>query len=592
MLTFPFSHFPGLFAVMWWFLLSAQLAAPRQLDSLAALEAARSAQADFEQFRIERLPWFRGGSHGGRCDEVIGRFCYWDDEDESWQPAPEAQAIQSARLRLVRTLDSLHALVPADPWITGQRVRYLIESGELSDALAAARACRSAAWWCDALTGYALHAARDYAAADSVFAQALAAMPPDQRCGWTDLSLVLDGLRGRYRKLSCAQRAALDRRIWWLADPLYLVPGNERRTEHFSRRVIHALQDQARSAYGVRWGPDLEELLLRYGWPIAWERELPGPTAMGRWQIISHNQRHAREFLPPTRFVEAPNTILPGDWNLDPDRPVSGYAPPYALEFHDLPHQVAVFRRGDSIVVVAGYDVRASTGERGRAQASAGEPERQRKVAKVEAALVLAQDENAEPTVVRGIGHQPEGVMTAIAPATSALLSLETLDTADSVHAARVRYWLAVPPAGEGVALSDPLLLRVAPDDSLHPTLADVIPLVRPVAQARRGERVGVFWETYGLPSAQPFRVTLTVTQVGRSWLRQAAEWAGLAKRDPRYVSLSWEEPPRPGERVYPRAIAISLPDASPGDYLLEIAVAVPGARVARASREISIRRE
>lgn len=180
--------------------------------------------------------------------------------------------------------------------------------------------------------------------------------------------------------------------------------------------------------------------------------------------------------------------------------------------------------------------------------------------------------------------------MTAIAPATSALLSLETLDTADSVHAARARYWLAVEPLTGDVALSDPLILRAAPGDSLHPSLADVILLARPVAQVRRGERVGVFWETYGLErSSAPFRVTLTVTRRGRSWARKAAEWAGLVGRDTRYVSLSWEEPPRPGAPVYPRALAISLPDASPGIYLLEIAVAVPGRPTARAEREVLI---
>jgi hypothetical protein len=168
-------------------------------------------------------------------------------------------------------------------------------------------------------------------------------------------------------------------------------------------------------------------------------------------------------------------------------------------------------------------------------------------------------------------------------------LSLETLDTADSVHAARARYWLPVAPLGDGVAISDPLLLRATRGDSVHPSLADVLPLARPVAQARRGERVPVFWETYGLQRfPQSFRVTLTVTQGEQSWLRRAAEWAGLAKHDPRYVAVSWEEPPS-NLAVTPRAISIAMPEASPGVYRLEISLAVPGAAVARAEREITI---
>jgi len=130
----------------------------------------------------------------------------------------------------------------------------------------------------------------------------------------------------------------------------------------------------------------------------------------------------------------------------------------------------------------------------------------------------------------------------------------------------------------------------VSREDSLPQSLPDALPLVRPATRARRGERVGVFWETYGLEhSAAPFRVTLAVTRRGRSWIRKAAEWAGLVGRDTRYVSLSWEEPARPGTPIYPRALAISLPEASPGVYLLELAVAVPGKPVARSEREIVI---
>src|SRR5574341_537367 len=550
---------------MWWLALSIQAVAPTQPDSLEVLRTARQAQARFEDVRLRHLPWSRGDSPAHRCDEVVGGFCFWHDEDDSWRPEPEAPPIETARLQLTQTLQRLQALSPRDPWISGQLVRYLIEAHRLPEAMAAARACRSEAWWCMVLSGYALHAAGKYPSADSAFNAGLAAMPEEQRCRWTDLSDLLDGLRGRYRKLSCAQRAALNRRIWWLADPLYLVTGNERRTEHLARRVISELQDGARSGYLVRWGSDLDELVLRFGWPIAWER-VAGTTSAPATRTIAHNEREARDFLPPARFVEAPNTIHPDDWELDPDRPVTGFAPPYATTFHGLPHQVAVFRRGDSMVVVAGYDVRGVRRQHGHARPTVDERRQDRQVTRVEAALVLARDEHADPVLARGVGRGPEGVMTAIAPADSGLLSLETLDTADSVHASRARYWLPIAPILGHVTVSDPLILRSVPDDSLHPSLADVIPLVRPVARARRGERISVFWETYGVDGAtHPFRVTLTLARVSRSWLRKAAEWAGLAERDSRYVSLSWEETPLPGAAAHPRVLAISLPDASPG---------------------------
>lgn len=579
---------------MLWLALAAQISVATRPDSVAVLRAARSAQARFETFRIDHLPRSGDASSSGPCDERIGRFCFRfgdDGDDDEWIPPREPPAIAVERGRLVATLDSLHGAAPGDPWIAGQLVRYLVESAKPAEAATVARGCRSSPWWCGALAGYALHAAGQYAAADSAFAAALAVMPDAQRCQWADLSPLLDRLRGQYQKLSCEERLPLERRIWWLADPLYLVPGNERRTEHFSRRVMSALQDGARSAFHDRWASDLEEIVVRYGWPVDFERGEPRNLSDQEIHITSRFAPHARQFLPPAASVDAPGTIGPERWDLDPERPQSEYAPAYAVRFHDLPHQVARFRRGDSMVVVAGYDVRATESQRWFNQAKAHEREREgsRTVTRVEAALILVRDDDAQPIVVKGSGSGPDGVMTAIAPAESALLSLETLDTADSVHAARARYWLAVAPLGDGVSLSDPLLLRGAPGDSVHPSLADVLPLVRPVARARRGERVPVFWETYGLQRVSgPFQVTLTVTQGNPGWLRRAAEWAGLAKHDPRYVAVTWEEAPS-GLPVTPRALSIAMPDASPGTYLLEISVAVPGAAVARAGREITI---
>jgi len=137
-------------------------------DSQHILRSARAAQADFESIRRHNLPKEPG--HGAAdCDERIGRFCYWyDDDDETPRPPPpESEAITRARDRLLGTLDSAALALPGDDWIAGQRVRYLLQSGRPAEALAAARTCRAALWWCEALTGLALHVAGDYGPADS-----------------------------------------------------------------------------------------------------------------------------------------------------------------------------------------------------------------------------------------------------------------------------------------------------------------------------------------------------------------------------------------------------------------------------------------
>src|SRR5204862_3417383 len=98
-------------------------------DSQHILRSARSAQAEFESLRRHNLP--REPGHGGAdCDERVGRFCYWYDDDGETRPPPppppEAAAITRARDRLLTTLDSAALALPGDAWIAGQRVRYLL----------------------------------------------------------------------------------------------------------------------------------------------------------------------------------------------------------------------------------------------------------------------------------------------------------------------------------------------------------------------------------------------------------------------------------------------------------------------------------
>ncbi len=246
-----------------------------QRDSQAIVRHARHAQAEFEQTRRWYLPHEYAS---GRCDERIGRFCYWHGDGSDEHPPPEPKPIGLARSRLVGVLDSAARLLPGDGWIAGQLVRYLVEDGRAQDALAAARACRATSWWCAALAGFALHAARDFAAADSAYRVALDSMAADERCRWTDVSVLLDGeLARRYRSLGCADREVLAARLWWLAQPLLSVAGNDRRTEHFARITMTRLMRDARTAYGIAWSWDLDELTLRYAWPAWWARQETRP---------------------------------------------------------------------------------------------------------------------------------------------------------------------------------------------------------------------------------------------------------------------------------------------------------------------------
>ena len=180
------------------------VSSPAQQDLQGIVRHARHAQAEFEQTRRWNLPHEYAS---GRCDERIGRFCYWHGDGSDEHPPPEPRPIGLARSRLVGVLDSAARLLPADGWIVGQLVRYLVEDGRAQDALAAARACRAASWWCAALAGFALHAAPDFAAADSAYRVALDSMPADVET-IARVEPIYETVPGWQKKLSEVRRLA------------------------------------------------------------------------------------------------------------------------------------------------------------------------------------------------------------------------------------------------------------------------------------------------------------------------------------------------------------------------------------------------
>ena len=545
-------------------------------DSQHILRSARSAQAEFESLRRHNLP--REPGHGGTdCDEHVGRFCYWyDDDGESRPPPPpppEAAAIIRARDRLLTRLDSAALALPGDEWIAGQRVRYLLQSGRSAEALAAARTCPAQTWWCQALTGLAWHVAGDYSAADSAYRVALDAMPPDERCRWTDISALLEGdLARRYRRLSCGERGAFERRLWWLAQPLYSLPGNDRRTEHLARATMARIEQDARSTYGVPWGDDLRELMLRFGWPAYWtQAEPPTLSGLADTPITGHDPEPAFHFLPDGAAFDDTGSATPQVWDLRASRARERYAPHYATAFAPLEHQVALFPRRDSCLVVAAYDVRTDTLFSGDS---------------LQAALVLARDERSVPVIERRPGAKASDVIVAKADCASKLVSLE-LVAPTRRHVARARYCVRPPGTGAGLSLSDILLFD--PPDSLPTQLAAALPYVRGSTVADPRSRLGLFWEIAGLDSGEVVTTEVTVLPVGTGWLRKAAESLRLAGRRAS-VRLQWREVPEHHGAVASRALALDLSGLSPGPYRIELVVHGPAAARASAIREITVR--
>lgn len=541
-------------------------------DSARLVRGARAAQTAFEAFRRNRLP--TGPGMGGACEVRIGRYCYWrgDDEDDD-TPPPEHPSVRQRRDELLRTLDSASRLIPGDGWIAGQRVRYLVEADRTDDAIHFALSdCRASPAWCNALAGYAAHVGARFATADSAYEAALAAMDPAERCRWLDVSdLIADDLEHRFKSLDCAQREGFVRRLFWLGAPLYSISETDLLTEHLSRLTRARLAERSASIDGAAWADDVRSLVIRYGWSRWYTRTLPVMGSLRDASYTGHDAGVPYDFLPSAHAVEHLGSIVSDDWHLENDRALTGYAPAYARSVHEVPHQIALFRRGDSTLVIAAWDARRDTTLLGRS---------------LDAALVLSAD-GARRAIERQTDAAVVGRIAATGVVDSGVVSLELLAAKDR-RASRTRVGVAARDTTHRVTLSD--LLLYAPTGSASNELSAVrdSALASPIMPATRG--VGVYWETYGLRAeGEPVQFALTVERVGVDWMHRAAEKLHLA--DPTTsLRIQWDEVPQRVNGIAGRGVRVDLSRLVSGRYRMQLMVTPVGEGAVVAVREIEVR--
>ena len=292
------------------------------------------------------------------------------------------------RAALLRTLDSASSVLPGDAWIAGQVVRYLVEVDSTDAALTTARQnCRAAASWCHALAGYASHSGGRFAAADSEFSLSLAAMEPADRCRWLDIGdLIDDDFAKRFASLDCAGRERLARRALRIGAPLYSVSNSDLLTEHLARMTRARIAEHSAGPDGESFADDVRELMVRYGWPRWYSRTEPPLGSQASASIIGHDAGMPYDFLPSLGLIDRVSQAGRDDWHLDDARASTGYSPSYARTMHDLPSQIARFRRGDSTLIVAAWDARRDTTLIGRS---------------LDAALVIWSDDSSRAVVRR-----------------------------------------------------------------------------------------------------------------------------------------------------------------------------------------------
>lgn len=499
-------------------------------------------------------------------------------------------------------------------------------------------------WWCHALRGYVLHRSDRYREAEEAFARALERMHPDRRDRWLNPDPLVDGEADDvWDETRIEDRGRVRARLWALADPLQLMEGNDRLTEHYARHTVAWIREDAENPYGISWGWDLEELVVRYGEEMGWNRTRTPAGSLRPASVVGHHHPESRPFLPPGEAFRDPTAFAEPGWgggfvvdgSSGDDEPTTAYAPPYAPDFRFEPFQVARFRRGEEMIVVAGYrlpgegDASTFDGADGGSSTGDGTPADDR----APAAGLFLLDRDGRPvfsrrTALLGVAEDPHGAgalthpgspppgglpsasgaLSIRVPAGRYLASVEVWDSA-TARAGRSRRAVGMDPLPPDVAaLSDLLILEPGPrrDSVVDPaprgagsgtasglpgTLEEAIPRIRAVPEACPGSTVVVGWELTGVGlRRESVDFALRLELRDRGFFSRVGDFLGVTS-PPEPVTLEWIEPGPDGLRPFFRAVRLSLPaETEPGAHDLVLEARLPGRGPLVTSRRVEVR--
>jgi hypothetical protein len=353
----------------------------------------------------------------------------------------------------------------------------------------------------------------------------------------------------------CEARMAASDTIWWLSDPLYVVEGNDRWSEHIDRnlkaRSLSEIQDATAAApwtgsfLGAMWA-----IHTRRGPPDSheWEMRLPWNGAGLVWTSKTAARYH---FVPD---FEGEGLSQP-TWRLEAEFDDEGYTPPYA-PFYALPLQVARFRMADDAEDNgAAKNMRIAT-----AGSVLGTP--------IEGAaesgyLVLSDAPESFPLQLSGAFNEGRAVYLAQAPAKRYVTSFEVLtDAGIGWHREMLE-----PLDLDGPGLSDILLYEPVgysePDSLLAATS-----MMLGTTELEDGTELGLYWEVYGAEVDAPLEFELQVESEQGGFIERLRRLLPGGTEEGN-LTLSWTEPAI--GPVSPRAIVLDLGTMETGSYTVVI---------------------
>jgi hypothetical protein len=310
-------------------------------------------------------------------------------------------------------------------------------------------------------------------------------------------------------------------------------------------------------------------MIVRFGRAEKWTQEPPTALSYSSPRITSHEREPNFHFLPAIPFDTALAAFTDRSWNLNDEMRREAYASQYAERFVSLSPLLSRFRRGDSTLLVASYDVSADTSWSGR---------------RIRAALGLAGDDSSGARARVADSAALRGALMSAFSGPAAIASVELLSK-DSAVAGRWRGAVQRLPAGSGPDLSDLLLFDAS--DSLGSDLESVSQNALGTLILPRDRKTGVYWEMYNVSAADSaLGVSLTLTPMSEGILRRAVRALGIGQ-SPSPLNIKWSEPGI-ASAIAARAVQLDLSRIAPGRYELSLEIGPASPR--RSSRTVEVK--
>ena len=499
------------------------------------------------------------------CLARKGDLCFGGDHEDAGCLNISPCRTERAMHQFMDELERAARRRPEDPYTVAQAVYGLARLQYVDRALEVARGCEAVGWWCDLVLGMAYHRAWRSVDADGHLRMGLLGADPELECRLTDIEYLLDGRDGAtYSGLPCPsrERREFEERFWWLSDPLLTFPGNDRWTEHVTRRfelLLHerlwavTRPDYLTSARGIAHNLVYMNVATRRGPPDSWDN-------IGKFRSLEASRYR---FTPASLVGDGIQALR---YELEATRWDEGYTPAEYGPVFEVPGQIARFLNGDSLVLAVSADL----------DAAPVYPRESR---------FVASGGPTGPFVGLGVPTRDLGPSFMVAvEAVPLVVAVEAMDPDGPV--ARMRQGV-MPLEPGALVISDPLLVsRLIPE--LPTTRQEAVDSMLPQPWIGSANEMVAYWEVYGLEEGQPMRISVALAREGAGMVTRVLRTLSGRSEPPAPV-VSWTE--EASGPVHPMSLMVDVDALRDGDYDFSLEVTGPDGSVATATRRFKVGR-